>query len=382
MTFHFADTVIAALGRPTKGVQSAERLKGVPELMDAARIFKNRMRSATRFVLDDDFVAFAQESCMRASATDLLTQYERFRLPHDNVWIEWDDIRRQHEIQRVSHDIGQPVMAPDWDAIAYRCGYLFHEDEYHNGYEKESVTANLFIGFDDEQKNVIGASPLALQFAVLSPDSGFTLEHHRRFFKDFTGRNPTDGELRDARKEEVVAASDNMGTWWCQRESKTDSKELNTILNHLRLVQGRGIAFFPHYHEPYTDESMAAISKCGIDMTRGDSRFLITVMALLNYDWVIKTPREGSGSKYRFGKFHKGNSHIEVAIDLPKWRGVTITPTEFKQMNESCRRQHSVRGHFRRYKSGRSVWVKPHVRGDAKLGIITKDYRLTHRSKR
>jgi hypothetical protein len=71
-----------------------------------------------------------------------------------------------------------------------------------------------------------------------------------------------------------------------------------------------------------------------------------------------------------------------VALDLPKWQGVTITPKGFGEMNESSRRQHSVRGHWRRYKTGERVWINSHLRGDPKLGTITKDFRLQHRSDR
>ena len=42
-------------------------------------------------------------------------------------------------------------------------------------------------------------------------------------------------------------------------------------------------------------------------------------------------------------------------------------------------RLHPVRGFWRRYKkSGKTVWVKPHWRGDKELGVITHDYEVKH----
>lgn len=42
-------------------------------------------------------------------------------------------------------------------------------------------------------------------------------------------------------------------------------------------------------------------------------------------------------------------------------------------------RLHPVRGFWRRYKkSGKTVWVRPHWRGDKDLGVITHDYEVKH----
>lgn len=44
-------------------------------------------------------------------------------------------------------------------------------------------------------------------------------------------------------------------------------------------------------------------------------------------------------------------------------------------------RMHSVRGHRRTYKNGKSVWVKEHWRGDKELGVITHDYNVKYRER-
>lgn len=73
-------------------------------------------------------------------------------------------------------------------------------------------------------------------------------------------------------------------------------------------------------------------------------------------------------------------------INLPTWEHkiITIKPNVLKDMGcnkKDCngKRLHDVRGHFRRYSNGKISWIKSHKRGDASLGIITKDYKLNLR---
>jgi hypothetical protein len=83
----------------------------------------------------------------------------------------------------------------------------------------------------------------------------------------------------------------------------------------------------------------------------------------------------------RYGKHVKFNSHIVCEIDLPKVNGVSITPTDYLEEVRGMKRLHDVRGHFRRLRDGRRVWVKSHKRGNKELGTITKDYLLTNKLK-
>lgn len=72
-------------------------------------------------------------------------------------------------------------------------------------------------------------------------------------------------------------------------------------------------------------------------------------------------------------------------INLPSWEHkiITIKPKILKDMgydnkDSSGKRLHDVRGHFRHYSNGKISWINPHKRGDASLGIITKDYKLDY----
>ena len=412
MVDSLADDAIAALANPKRGMVARNsaiyRSSGLKRR--AAQLYNN-MRQATRFILDDDFVDFAMETSMRSNLVDLVDQYKLFRLPHDNVWIEWDEVRRQKTLERMADEFGLGSSVK-WAEIAPRVGYLLNASPY-NGYQHESYIATPINTFHDTGQKLqinphetvevpkhydgkVAVSPLSIQFATMQEGSGFTLEHHRHFLKDFLGDGvPIDEDAVDAaRKAEANATIECLGHWWGQRnavgtdfedtpeDGKSAGNALYDLVAHHRLIQGPGVDFFVDMDTTqWTTEEGERMRQAGLEMTRGDSRFLITVMGMLNFDWVVKTPREAAGRRYKFGKFRKGDSHIEVAIDLPKFHGITITPKGFGAMNETSRRQHSVRGHWRRYRDGRRVWITAHLRGDPKLGIITKDYRLQHRRK-
>ena len=62
------------------------------------------------------------------------------------------------------------------------------------------------------------------------------------------------------------------------------------------------------------------------------------------------------------------------------WRTVIIEPIaprqEAKGGTHASPRQHDRRGHLRRLRSGKNVWVKPHKVGDPSLGVIFHDYQI------
>ncbi len=62
------------------------------------------------------------------------------------------------------------------------------------------------------------------------------------------------------------------------------------------------------------------------------------------------------------------------------WRTVVIEPTQPRQESKggthASPRQHDRRGHIRRLRSGKNVWIKPHKVGDASKGVVFHDYKI------
>lgn len=390
--YNFADDVIAALNNPKRGFFVSEEAKGLPATKSRMSQLYRNARRATRYVLDDNFIDLAQEASMRAGIGDLLDQYKLIARPDDLMWIEWDETKRQKTVERVSEEIGEKSNI-NWAAITPSVGYLF-EDAPYTGYEGEAFIGTPFwiLPRKSERQDCVVVCPHSIFFAQMAEDpeeSAFSKGYVRRGIADFLGipeATISDEMLVRQGKQDAAQITGGLGGWWClrqQNESAEDAgKGLYQLYRHLRMIQGPGIECYVDVNSgKFSSETAENLEKAASDMTNGDIRFLITVFSMLNYDWVIKEKREAQAErKYRYGKFHKGNSHIVLSIDLPKFQGVTVMPRGFGAMNESSRRQHSVRGHWRRYrKTGQRVWISPHLRGDPKLGVITKDYVLTHK---
>jgi hypothetical protein len=62
------------------------------------------------------------------------------------------------------------------------------------------------------------------------------------------------------------------------------------------------------------------------------------------------------------------------------WKTVVVITTPPKAKSKggthASPRLHDRRGHLRRLRSGKNVWVKPHKVGDAKLGTVFHDYQI------
>ena len=103
------------------------------------------------------------------------------------------------------------------------------------------------------------------------------------------------------------------------------------------------------------------------------------LQVLLSYPSLANT-NSVSGRKpiayNKLGKFKNSSMY-----SLPKWEHKVLELDMYSNGfsgvgNGSARgkRFHAVRKHLRRLASGKSVFVKPHFRGDKKLGVIDKDY--------
>ena len=107
---------------------------------------------------------------------------------------------------------------------------------------------------------------------------------------------------------------------------------------------------------------------------------LIAMMSLMNYDWFVEEPQVLDVQGKRLKKeMTPHDSHVRVKLTLPKTKGRVIMPKQPKRTEFSGVREHEVAGHNRHYKDEhgniyKTVYIKPYTRGDASLGVVTKDY--------
>jgi hypothetical protein len=116
---------------------------------------------------------------------------------------------------------------------------------------------------------------------------------------------------------------------------------------------------------------------------RGDLRFLITVLAMINSTPLAyeRQPRSGS-YRYRLRNLPYFDNTL-VKIDCGnKKRAIKFVGRALNQALHHIRmRAHDVRGHFRTLHKGtnqeKRVWIKEHQRGDASLGFVHQKYEVT-----
>ena len=103
------------------------------------------------------------------------------------------------------------------------------------------------------------------------------------------------------------------------------------------------------------------------------------LQVLLSYPSLANTNSVSGRKPIAYNKLGKFKASLMNA--LPKWEHKVLSVDMYSNGfsgvgNGSARgkRFHAVRKHLRRLASGKSVFVKPHFRGDKGLGVIDKDY--------
>lgn len=401
MSYVLADDAIAALGNPKRGVST---VSNGPAARRAMRSHQTKIRAARKFVLDDDLVRYAAKLACRMSPTQMLTLIQHYsRVPYTNVWIEWDEHVRVNTIQqyvvdsytkdgKVLHeeavksakkclDKGDAYLQEN---IAERCGYLIEartNPVTHQCKEEAIFTCNFLIADKDNQAESRSDQQLissAMGFAI-GFEAPYSEEDHRRLLKDFDKKIDTSDEALEKNFTGEIEALVVMNSqWWTQLHQKDD--KLGHYLQHMRPVQCEPVYWWCHTEKGFSSSQMEALTKHFSKVLEGDPRFIITVLALLNYDWVLQDNRERSTTpRRRFGRRVAGNSYSIVSIDLPKRRGVEMFLHDLDKNTESTRRLHEVRGHWCVSKTTQKRWWrKSHKRGDANLGVISHDYELNH----
>jgi hypothetical protein len=113
-------------------------------------------------------------------------------------------------------------------------------------------------------------------------------------------------------------------------------------------------------------------------------RLTMKIIEILNYPFIETKPaslNRNQGSKGKRPNIKPFDSYYRCKILLPKPDGVEIKQPPCRE-EAYGKRLHQVRGHWRIYKDEfgeikRKTWIREHRRGDAKLGVVLKDYHLT-----
>ena len=110
--------------------------------------------------------------------------------------------------------------------------------------------------------------------------------------------------------------------------------------------------------------------------------FVLKLIEVLNYPWISKDyVAAGNQQKSKTPRVTPSDAYYRCRINLPKPDGITVKEPSQRE-GVYGKRLHQVRGHWRIYTDEfgnfkKKTWIKSHRRGDAKLGVVHKDYVLT-----
>ena len=110
-------------------------------------------------------------------------------------------------------------------------------------------------------------------------------------------------------------------------------------------------------------------------------RFVIMAINTLNYPWVAREKVMGvANQKSSTPRIVPRNDYYRLKIKLPKDFVEEVKPSKPRQRPYGTA-LHDVIGHERVYKNPdgsirKTIWIDAFQRGDAKYGVIVKDYQL------
>jgi len=368
------------------------------------------LRTATRYTISDELMAYLVPKFMDMKIPELTEAIIDARLPDKNMWVEWNEQTRYDLMQETSEHYGVPAEWYEWKTdsdVSDNLGFLLSATDVQDRHDWIAVPFHYWRNTENAQTHAkLFVPPVSF---LIHPELDGPLTERLDFDPDadkwLIGK-PTDGEIRVEEAECDFHVGVSGFGFSLGDAKKPRARGKNPLLEEPHITPEERealcdspIEFLPHnVHGNINDviQLMAGISGrqniaaewsdqqgasnwvgMSCDKMAGDARWLVLLLATLNYDWIIREETTPAPSTRRLPSKRRPayDSHITLSIDLPKARGVTMFPTPY--VEGASRRLHGVRGHWRYYrKTGKRVWVRPHKRGDAKRGVITKDYIL------
>ena len=355
--------VMSSLVDPKRGIEGFQKSRGAEYFK---RHSQKNLLGSTKFIVSNKLLDHVVGASF-VPPRDLMFAMENAIPPITNMWVEWDEAQRLKILDSWYDRLGIE-HSPELGESSKE-GFKGRRVGYHisvlNSMKKEKAYAFSPYFFTSDHSDKIYFPPIALGIVdeVASDYSGHT---KNKKFSDLT----LEGALGSYLQKYRLSPS--------EREFFT--KRIR-VAEHssMRLVVVGGM------EDLYESSFIEEIVKHTSNTVRGDLRFLIALFSMINYPNLIQTrdidPRSvNQVSRVYFGRKVPKNELKVIEIDLPKPRGVKVYQKMFRGMG-SPKRRHLRRGHFNFYKlkdgTYRKVWIEERFVGNAELGTIEHDYKLT-----
>lgn len=352
------NTVLAALARPRKGVFGYNQNKYADH---CRRRSQRSLISAQKFVVCDSLLEHAVVASFSPPRT-LLDMCECAVPPFNNMWIEWDEHKRMKAI--IKHGTKLDVFPADYDweqrNWGEEVGYHIERDDHpFSTYEQYAY----------------------MQGQIMCPPMGVSLMNDREFDASEYKHTSADGitpTRQEARRQQAKLGKLLLGRHYVGQWKFDEADPLHELYYRFNpCLSSSGNMLLPKRVAPEDQAGLA--EKSAITVT-GDMRFLIAVIALLNYPHtVVERTTEATPPRLMWGRRVPRNEVKVLEIDLPKPRGTTRYERMFKG-GGGKKRRHVRRGHWRRFRHRDGTvstrWIGEQWVGSEEVGTITHDYEL------
>ena len=348
------DKYMAALQQPDKKLLNATG-KSIAKNRDVIAE-RQRARQAHVFSIDDALLKHLFMTYAKACPHWMLEAIKNVRLPYDTMWIEnfeFDAISYEHDAW------GTPEgLRGDDELHTDQKRGIFLEAIYYGG---EQVGFTYYVVQDMYADKRISATPVS--FAVYNDKN--ILAKPLKDHPDYT---------------QVKNLIDHaFGKRWCQVKREGHLEQINLLGEHIQYATTQASWQSLRNND---SEEVARWNGYALGSQIGTLPFVVWLLTTLNDNQqAVQAHDVAKRKRYMInGQSRTGVDYKTLTIDLSKTR---VNHDEIKLGNGPSKREHDVMGHWRYYRNAdgslkRKVWIRSHKRGDAALGVVIKDYQLTH----
>lgn len=352
------DNFISALTTHPKHLYANYKSKENQRVMKHLALFLKR---AHRFRVDDDLVERVLFDSATAQWEKIFDVINNAIPPFDNMWIEGE--RNSRLFQRWRND--ETHFAPEWVGWHIQRGGTVRGYEVGSTYPDCLVRPSTVYQVPDDtivvQKYMKPAPHAIENLSYFIPKTCYVFTSKNHMLK-----MPAEGPK----------SFKCFGKIWSKEIKEFAPTHIRQNLSK-RVISQIGMAYnLDDYGFLLGDvDALVPTVAASTDMYEDDIRMLAWLFSELNFAWHEVKPIGKPTRKNRAHNLINPTIDLKtIEIELPKPKGIVLRPKTPSE--DGCRKLHWVIGHMRRYKDGRTVWIKPYQRGDAKYGEVIKDYSL------
>tara|TARA_A100000172_G_scaffold14328_3_gene7507 strand:+ start:1613 stop:2818 length:1206 start_codon:yes stop_codon:yes gene_type:complete len=378
--------VMLALAVPSRmlvnrGFQRPQTHKGADW---SIRNTRQLLSGSTKFIVSDSLLRHAVlASLVKPKA--LLEACKWGIPPIENMWIEWNEHRRVELMAEQLTAMGVKIADENDDT------YRSERVGYHISPVKGLNMYSLFFR-DNDNKIAVPLNAFYIKNEDVISAEEFVRDRETNMFGQNTDWNKgsMDAKLSFFADHQRLYGKVLLGTPYCSKifSGPEHQKYIDQVCQRMTFGMHpfAGAAYQASFVNPVDSEIFKTPSdfknwfEASIQMNYGDARFLMTLMALINYpNILIERDQPEVQQRMIAGRRVPRNEMRVIELDLPKPRGVTRYQRMFRGMG-TPKRQHVRRGHVRtiRHKDGTETtrWIPEMVVGDPSLGRIDHQYDL------